>query len=110
MRKLLSTALLGSLIMATTGCYAGSGVGPAYAPGFLYADYTYPAYANAGGQVGSKTGEAKVTSILGLVATGDASIQTAAANGGITEVMTVDTHISNIVGVYSVTTTIVTGE
>jgi hypothetical protein len=38
-----------------------------------------------------KTGEACVTNILGVVATGDASINTAAKNGGIEKVATVDT-------------------
>ncbi|MEM1013726.1 MAG: TRL-like family protein [Planctomycetota bacterium] len=108
--KFLATAALGTAAVAGTGCYAGSGVGVAYAPGFLYSDYTYPAYANGGGTVGTKSGEAMITSILGLVATGDASIRTAASNGGISEVMTVDTKVTNILGIYSTVTTVVSGE
>jgi hypothetical protein len=38
-----------------------------------------------------KTGEACLTNILGVVATGDASINKAAKNGGIEKVATVDT-------------------
>ncbi len=105
--KFLAVAALGSLTFAGTGCYAGAGLG--VSPGLLYADYTY---SNSGstGQSGSKSGSAEVVSILGLVSTGDASIRTAAQNGGISEVMTVDHKVSNLLGVYSTFTTTVTGE
>lgn len=41
--------------------------------------------------VGHRQGKACVTNLLGLIATGDASISTAARNGGVTKVATVDT-------------------
>jgi len=57
-----------------------------------------------------KTGTSKCQSILGMVATGDCSISTAAKNGGITKVATVDYDVSNILGIIASTTIIVTGE
>ncbi len=62
------------------------------------------------GAFGSKSGEAKCTSILGLVATGDSSIEAAAKAGGITKVMTVDHHAKSILGFFAEFTTKVTGE
>jgi len=62
------------------------------------------------GPMGSKSGEAKAQSILGIVATGDCSIQTAAKAGGITKVMTVEHHTKNILGLFSEFSTVVTGE
>lgn len=58
----------------------------------------------------TKTGTSTCTSILGLVAEGDCSISTAAKNGGITKVSTVDFDVSNILFLYATTTVIVTGE
>ena len=59
---------------------------------------------------GSKTGEATADTLLGLIANGDASIQKAAINGGITKIMTVKYKSYNILGVFARFTTIVTGE
>lgn len=61
--------------------------------------------------IGGKVGTAKATGFLGILFfDADASIQTAARNGGITKISTVDikhTSILNIVVTYE---TIVTGE
>jgi hypothetical protein len=57
-----------------------------------------------------KTGEACVNSYLSLVSTGDGSINTAKANGGITKVATVDYNAFNVLGVYGSYCTIVKGE
>jgi hypothetical protein len=46
----------------------------------------------AGGKVGAKEGRACAQSILGVFATGDASIKAAAAAGGITKIDSVDHH------------------
>lgn len=59
---------------------------------------------------GSKTGEATADTLLGLIAHGDASIEKAAINGGITKIMTVKYKSYNILGVFARFTTIVTGE
>ena len=60
--------------------------------------------------VGTKEGKACATSVLGIVATGDASIQAAKNNGGITKVTHVDHSAKNYVGFYSEWCTIIRGE
>jgi hypothetical protein len=62
------------------------------------------------GPFGSKSGTAMATSIIGLIAQGDCSIEAAAKAGGITKVMTVEHHSKNILGFYAEFTTKVTGE
>lgn len=61
--------------------------------------------------IGDKVGTAKATGFLGvLFFDQDASIQTAAKNGGITKVSTVDIKQGNILGLVVTYETIVTGE
>jgi hypothetical protein len=57
----------------------------------------------------SKEGKACGQSILGWVATGDASIQAAKAAGGITKVASVDHSAKNILGILGEWCTIVRG-
>ena len=58
-----------------------------------------------------KTGQASGTIILGLFGDVDAGIATAAKNGGITKVATVDVRVKQMLGYFMVTyTTTVTGE
>lgn len=58
----------------------------------------------------SKVGRASATSILGLVATGDASIDAAMKAGNITKIHHVDYEGSSILGIIATYTTIVYGE
>lgn len=58
----------------------------------------------------SKVGSAGATSILGLVATGDASIDAAAKAAGISTIHHVDQHATNILGIYATYTIFVYGE
>lgn len=61
--------------------------------------------------VGSKVGTAKATGYLGILFFGaDASIRTAAKNGGITKISTVDIKSSSILNIIVSYETIVTGE
>ena len=61
--------------------------------------------------VGSKVGTAKATGYLGvLFFDADASIRTAAKNGGITRISTVDIKQGSILGLIVTFETIVTGE
>lgn len=61
--------------------------------------------------VGSKVGTAKATGFLGvLFFNADASIRTAAKNGGITKISTVDIKQSNVLNLIITYETIVTGE
>ena len=59
---------------------------------------------------GTKTGSACVMSILGLIAFGDGSVNTSAANGGITKVTSIDLDGFSILGLFSKQCTIVKGE
>lgn len=59
--------------------------------------------------VATKEGKACGQSILGWVATGDASIVAAKANGGITKVSSVDHYAKNILGILGEWCTIVKG-
>ncbi|MDT3739565.1 MAG: TRL-like family protein [Candidatus Kapabacteria bacterium] len=61
--------------------------------------------------VGSKVGTATATGYLGILFfDADASIQTAAKNGGISKISTVDVKMSNILGIIVSYETIVTGD
>ena len=60
--------------------------------------------------VGSKTGTASSTSVLGLYATGDCSVATAAKNGDLKQVTNVDYEYTNILGIWQKATVVVHGE
>ena len=64
--------------------------------------------ANAGGS--AKVGTAMAKTILGWVATGDASIEAAMKNGGIRKIHHVDYHAKSILFFYGEFTTTVYGE
>lgn len=108
MRVLALVALCGVFCLAS-GC---AGTLPSHGAGSLYADFSYPGYYNGASDngPGSKDGSATATSILGWVATGDASIAAACREGGINKIHTVDHHIKNILGIWAEWTTNVTGE
>lgn len=91
-----------------TGCMAvGYGGVGAPAMGALYAEYYGPI--SAGEKVGTKEGTACIQSILGLIATGDASIKEAARDGGISKIDSVDHYTRNILGILGEFCTIVRG-
>ncbi len=79
----------------------------------IYSNVTYPSYyqgvTNDG--PGSKEGKATASSVFGLFAGGDASVEAAARNSGITKIKTVS-HTQEIVlgGLWNAFTTTVTGE
>jgi TRL (tRNA-associated locus)-like protein len=76
--------------------------------GFLY----YGASIPEGGTsevAATKSGEATCTSVFGLVATGDCSIQAAKSQGGVKRVAYVDRKVDNILG-FGRFTTIVYGD
>lgn len=103
MKKVVLSILALGLIAGLSGC---QGV-PSVAAGVLYADVHNPG--DAEGAVGGKRGEACATSYFMLIGTGDASIATAAANGGIKNVTTVDSHATNLLGIVGKFCTIVYG-
>lgn len=58
----------------------------------------------------SKTGQACATNILGLISTGDASIDAAKKAGGITNVSSVDHDSTSVLMVYGQYCTVVKGD
>ncbi|MGK7396055.1 MAG: TRL-like family protein [Candidatus Cyclobacteriaceae bacterium M3_2C_046] len=99
----VSVLALSSLLFS--GCaFVGSPV-----LGSIYTDVQAPLAATSN-SVGTKVGTAEATSILGIVATGDASINQAAKNGNITSISHVDYHATSILGVYATFTVMVYGE
>lgn len=101
-RNLLGCAVLAAFL---GGCAAG-----AYpTAGLIYSSAKAPVTATES-SADSKVGKSVCTTILGLVATGDCSIDAAKANGGISSVSSVDYETFNILGIYSTYTTIVKGK
>ncbi len=106
MRKGLS--MLGVAAVAAAAVFAVGCASP-YPQGIIYTDVSLPQTATANGP-SPKMGVAECTSILSWVAMGDASINTAAKNGGITKIHSVDWEAKNILGIYGVFKTVVRGE
>lgn len=77
--------------------------------GWLYTEAKYGDTATSSTGA-SKEGKACAQSILGMVATGDASITAAKAAGGITEVSSVDHTAKNILGILGEWCTVVRGK
>ena len=77
--------------------------------GYLYSSVKSPVAvtSNSGS---SKVGTAQASSILGWVATGDASIQAAAKNAGITKISYIDEEGTSILGFYATYKIYVYGE
>jgi hypothetical protein len=77
--------------------------------GAIYTDVKAPVFATSN-TVATKVGTAEATSILGLVATGDASINAAAQKAGIKKISHVDYHGTSILGIFAKYTVYVYGE
>ena len=92
MKKILaSVAMLAAVVL--TGCAS------TYPAGSLYQELKMPITATSAKCINCKKGYSEATSILGLVATGDASIEAAAKQGGITVIHHVDWEVKNILGI-----------
>ncbi|MCX7590758.1 MAG: TRL-like family protein, partial [Kiritimatiellae bacterium] len=96
MRKALVFFCLGIISLVIVGCATPYPIGSAYTELKLPVGVTD----NAG--TPKKVGTAMCQSILGLVAIGDASIDAAKKQGGITKVHHVDWDAKNILGLYGV--------
>ncbi|MFN3269189.1 MAG: TRL-like family protein [Candidatus Kapaibacteriota bacterium] len=89
----LPVILLSLALITGCGAYAVTPV-----LGVLYTDIKAPVTATSHPTY-SKVGTASCTSILGLIATGDASIEAACKSVGITKIHHVDFHSNNILGI-----------
>lgn len=118
--KILPVAALAVLALGTTGCARLVSQPPA-AGGFGYgadvrgplpaalAFYAGPAKTGPAAK-SDKRGEACMQNVLGLVAWGDASIDTAKKNGGITQVASVEQLPTRVLSYYARYCTVVRGE
>ena len=78
--------------------------------GTFYTEVSLPGPIGDGSADYSKVGKAMAKSYLTLIATGDASIEAAAKNGGITDIKYVDYSVKNILGIIGEYTTVVYGD
>ena len=102
MKKFLASAFFAAALLGT-GCVKSPVVGGVYTD-------VKDGLAVTGNAGSSKVGTAEVKGYVGLVAMGDASIQTAAREAGITRIHHVDYQSKSYVGVYTVYTIIVYGD
>ena len=103
----------GFAALMSSGClFMGMAGAAAPVTGLAFTEVKYPlAVTNLKGDAQNlKRGEAMCTSILGLVATGDASVEAARLNGGITKIHWVDVFVRNILGLYAEYKVVVWGE
>lgn len=100
MKKFLAAACAAVLF---TGCVKSPLIGG------IYTDVK-DGMAVTGNAGSSKVGTAEAKGYLGIVALGDASIQTAAREAGITRIHHVDYQAKSYVGVYTIYTVIVYGD
>ena len=82
-----------ALLTLFTGCAT------TYPVGLIYTQVKLPVMVTPNNGKATKVGTAECRSVLSLVAEGDASIEAAKENGGITKVHHVDWEVENILGV-----------
>lgn len=84
--------------LAVALCFL-TGCATAMPKGALYTELKLPVTATGESGKNLKVGTAECMDVLGLIATGDASIAAAMRNGGITKVVYVDWEAKNILGI-----------
>ncbi|MEG0795308.1 MAG: TRL-like family protein [Odoribacter sp.] len=101
--------LLGGVILAIAALMSSCAVVQSPVGAWAYVNVKGPVAvtSNSGS---SKVGTAECQGILGLVATGDASIQTAAKSAGISRIHHVDYESSSILGIIGKYKVVVYGE
>ncbi len=87
--------LLASALMATALI---SGCASSIPQGVFYTDVKLPVSASDKA-IGTKVGKSQCKSYFGVVTVGDASIETAKKNGGITKVSSVDWKAKSVLGI-----------
>ncbi len=107
MRKLFFTLSVVAMGIAFASCAA---MGPA-SPALFYDGRTNPVTATSNTlSKNAKVGVSKQINVLGLVAAGDASIEKAAKDAGITKISVIDQKNMSVLGLFCKTKTIVYGE
>lgn len=107
MKKTCSTwAMVALVALSFSSCAM---VGTSAGVGVLYTEAT-DAVSATGNTVGMKVGKAKSTNVLGLVVIGNASINAAAKEAGITKISHVDRKVKSLLGLFATSEVIVYGE
>ncbi len=98
------------IILTSCALLFVTGCATLYPSGLIYTKIKLPVTATANNGTETKVGTSQCTSILSAVAIGDASIETAKKNGGITKVYHVDYSVKNILGIIGTYKVTVYGE
>ncbi len=98
--------LVSTLLLASCGAQTRSGV----SSGLVSSWKDTISGVSDNSVVVEKSGEACSTNILGIVASGDSSVETAKRNGGIKKVAYSDTTYLNVLGLYQKGCTVVKGQ
>jgi hypothetical protein len=112
MKRILTSL---GIVACAASLYGCSGVGGYYQPaglfptGWIFHETTSGSILNDNGATPSKTGKSCGTGVLGIVATGDTSVEAAMNNGGIKKVVYTEQYIKSILGVYVEVCTIAKG-
>ncbi|MCY1080530.1 TRL-like family protein [Archangium lansingense] len=112
MHLLRKLSVVATLSIAATGLSGCAGIAFPGAIGFssLYANTNGNNFINEQTKLGSKSSEGCVTSILGLITTGDAGVHETARKANISRVSHIDYRFENILGIYAKYCAIVYGE
>ena len=102
--KAIVTAVSLASLAVLTGCATS------FPLGLVYTSVKLPVTVGNGEMRYSKKGEAKCQTMFGCFASGDASINAACKNGGITKVSWVSYSVNNFLGTYATYTTTVYGD
>jgi len=105
MKKYVTIVVLLLFAASFAGCAAA--VQPL--TGSLYSNISAPLLVGPSDEAPTKIGTASATSILGIIATGDASIEAAAKAGGITNIHHVDYNSESTLGIIATYTVTVYG-
>jgi hypothetical protein len=104
MKKMVLLLIGGIAIFTLTGCATS------YPVGIIYTNVKLPVTATQNSGMPTKLGVSTSDSYLGIVATGDSSIDKAVRNVGITEVQYVDWQAKSILGFHGIYKTLVKGK
>jgi len=94
------------LAIGAAGCLCA----PFQPPPAIVADYSAPLSTEGNWKTGSKTGKAEAICVLGIVATGDCSLNAAIKDGGLKSVSYADYDYFNVLGIYQRVTVKVVGD
>ncbi len=108
MNRIVTVLLLLAVPTVFASCFFTAPVIPP--TGLVYSGFSAPMSLDLEADMGSRMGEAKSMSILGLVAVGDCSVKAAAMDAGIKTVKHLDYKYMNVLGIFQEFTTIAYGD